>query len=164
MLPLKAEARSATERRLAAWLSTWFQVGLLPKAPGTFGSIAALPCAWALVWLGGPWLLLLAAALIFVLGCLAAKVHMDDLGVQDPGFIVIDEVVGQWLTLLPAPLNPLAYAIGLIAFRFFDILKPWPISWLDRNVKGAFGVMIDDVAAAIYAAAVVSLFVWLIGL
>jgi len=126
--------------------------------------MAALPFAWALVWLGGAWLLFAATILIFILGCWAAQVHMDESGVHDPGSIVIDEVVGQWLTLLTAPLNPLAYVIGLLAFRVFDILKPWPIGWLDRHVRNGFGVMIDDVVAAIYAGILLSWTVWLMDL
>lgn len=163
-MPLEQEPPPPVARLIASWLSTWFFVGHLPKAPGTFGSIAALPFAWVLVWLGGPGLLLVAAALLFALGCWAVQIHMENSGVHDPGFIVIDEVVGQWLTLLAAPLSPLAYLVGLIAFRFFDILKPWPIGWLDRNFRHAFGVMIDDVVAAIYAGMVLYGVVWLVGL
>jgi phosphatidylglycerophosphatase A len=82
--------------------------------------------------------------------------------VHDPGAVVIDEVAGQWLTLTVAPLEPLAYLLGFVLFRIADVLKPWPASWLDRRVGGAFGVMIDDVAAAIYAGAVLAIAVhWL---
>lgn len=126
--------------------------------------MAALPFAWGLVWLGGSWLLFSAAALAFALGRWAVQIHMDEGGVHDPGYIVIDEVVGQWLTLLVAPLHPLAYVVGLLAFRFFDILKPWPIGWLDQNVRDAFGVMIDDVVAALYAGVVLYSVVGLMGL
>ncbi|MGI9433795.1 MAG: phosphatidylglycerophosphatase A family protein [Geminicoccaceae bacterium] len=147
---------------IARWLATWFGVGHLPKAPGTFGSIAALPLAWLLVWLGGPWLLLLASVLVFGLGLWAAGRYADQIGRKDPGSIVVDEVVGQWLTLLPAPLDPLAYGLGLIAFRLFDILKPWPIHLFDRHVTGGLGVMIDDVVAAIYAGGLLYLAVFFI--
>ncbi len=126
--------------------------------------MAALPFAWGLVWVGGATLLFFAAVLVFALGCWAAKIYMDKNGVHDPGSIVIDEVAGQWLTLLAAPLNPLAYVMGLIAFRVFDILKPWPIGWLDRHVRNGLGVMIDDVVAAIYAGALLSWIVWLMDL
>jgi phosphatidylglycerophosphatase A len=139
------------ELRLATWLATWFGAGLLPRAPGTWGSLAALPFAWALMWLGGPWLLLAATALVFGLGLWAAGRYMQATGAHDPGAVVIDEIAGQWLTLCVAPLDPIAYLLGFVLFRIADVLKPWPASWLDRRVGGAFGVMIDDLAAAVYA-------------
>lgn len=161
----KIETTPKSRAPLAArWLATWFTVGHLPKAPGTFGSIAALPFAWLFVWLGGPLLLLLASALTFVFGLWAARLYAAEVGHHDPGAVVVDEVVGQWLTLLPAPLDPLAYLLGLLAFRFFDILKPWPIGFLDRQIAGGFGVMIDDVIAALYGGLLLYLAVWLIGL
>ncbi|MGB8841167.1 MAG: phosphatidylglycerophosphatase A, partial [Aliidongia sp.] len=73
---------------------------------------------------------------------------------SDPQIIVIDEVVGQFLTLVVTPPDPLFYALGFLLFRAADILKPWPASWADRSVKGGLGVMLDDVLAAVYAAAV----------
>ena len=84
---------------------------------------------------------------------------MKAVGVHDPGAIVIDEVAGQWLTLAVAPLDPLAYLLGFVLFRIADVLKPWPASWLDRRVGGGFGVMIDDVAAAVYAGGVLAILV-----
>ncbi len=162
-MPLDGKPGSAATS-IATWLATWFHVGHLPKAPGTFGSIAALPFAWILMTSGGPWLLLLATIFVFILGLWAAKRYMAEVGEHDPGAIVIDEVAGQWLTLLAAPLTPFAYLLGLAAFRFFDIVKPWPIGWLDRHASGAFGVMIDDIAAAFYAGIVVFLAVGLLNL
>lgn len=70
----------------------------------------------------------------------------------DPGEIVIDEVAGQWLALLSAPLTPLAYALVFLLFRIFDICKPWPVRWADRQVPGGLGIMLDDLLAAVYAA------------
>jgi len=156
-------AAAATKPSLPAlWLATWFGAGLLPGVPGTWASLAALPFAWGLVWWGGIWLLLAAAAVVFALGLWAADRYMQAVKVHDPGAIVIDEIAAQWLTLAVAPLNPLAYLLGFVLFRIFDVLKPWPASWLDRRVGGAFGVMIDDIAAAVYAGAVLWLFVpWL---
>ena len=148
---------------IASWLATWFLSGRVGKAPGTAGSIAALPFAYGLIWLGGPALLFSAASLLFLVGLWAVRVQMGVDGKHDPPSIVIDEVVGQWLTLLVVPLSPLGFLLGLIAFRVFDILKPWPISWLDRHVKGALGVMIDDVAAALYAIIAMLLLFRLIG-
>ena len=142
---------TAKPDRAAFWLATGFGTGLLPFAPGSFASLAALPFAWALIWLGGPWLLLAAAALVFGLGLWAADRYMQAVRAHDPKAVVIDEIAGQWLTLCIAPLDPRAYLLGFVLFRLADVLKPWPVSWLDRRVKGAFGVMIDDIAAAIYA-------------
>ena len=147
---------------LATWLATWFGAGRLRWAPGTWGSLAALPLAWLLLALGGPWLLLIAAALVFVLGLWASDRYMKAVGLHDPGAIVIDEVAGQWLTLAIAPLDPLAFLLGFVLFRVADVLKPWPANWLDRRVGGAFGVMIDDVAAAVYAGGVLAIVIWLL--
>jgi phosphatidylglycerophosphatase A len=69
---------------------------------------------------------------------------------------VIDEIAGQWLVLVPAPLDPLAYTLAFLLFRFFDIWKPWPVRWADRRVKGGLGIMLDDLLAAVYAAALLS--------
>jgi phosphatidylglycerophosphatase A len=147
---------------LATWLATWFGAGRLPWMPGTWGSLAALPLAWLLPALGGPWLLLIAWALVFVLGLWTADRYMKAVGLHDPGAVVIDEVAGQWLTLAIAPLDPLAFLLGFVLFRVADVLKPWPASWLDRRVGGAFGVMIDDVAAAVYAGGVLAIVIWLL--
>ncbi|MBL4615340.1 MAG: phosphatidylglycerophosphatase A [Magnetovibrio sp.] len=130
-------------------LATWFGAGYLPKAPGTWGSLAALPFAWVLVDNIGYTALAAATVVVFVLGLWASKVYMDKTGAHDPGAIVIDEVVGQWIVLLAAPLDLVPYLIGFVLFRFFDVLKPWPISWADKHIGGAWGVMVDDVLAGI---------------
>jgi phosphatidylglycerophosphatase A len=138
--------------RPAVLLASWFGTGLLPLAPGTWGSLAALPCAWAIRAVWGPGGLAAAAAIAFIAGCWAAARLAKASAVADPGLIVIDEVAGQWVTLLPAPLNPLAYALAFVLFRIFDIWKPWPVRWADRHVHGGLGIMLDDLLAAIYAA------------
>ena len=142
----------------AAWIATWFGAGLLPRAPGTWGSLAALPFAWLIhahwgqAWLGA------GAALLFAVGVWAAERYRrrGDLpeAQEDPQTVVVDEVVGQWLVLavLPAP-ELLPYAIGFALFRLFDVWKPWPVSWADRHVKGGLGIMLDDALAAAYGAA-----------
>jgi phosphatidylglycerophosphatase A len=166
MRPIRAAARpikaAAKPTGLPLWLSTWFGAGLLPRAPGTFGSLAALPCAWGLVLLGGPWLLLGGTVVTFTIGLWASARYMTVAGVDDPGAICIDEVVGQWLTLMVAPLDPLAYLLGFVLFRIADIAKPWPASWADRAVGGPIGVMLDDLIAAAYAGPILFLIVqWL---
>jgi phosphatidylglycerophosphatase A len=135
---------------------TWFGSGLSPKAPGTMGSLAALPFAAALVWVvGEPWArlaLCLASVAVFFIGWAASAVYVARSGRQDPGLVVIDEVAGMWLTLVVAPTNPWAYLLGFIAFRIADILKPWPVCYFDRTLHGGLGIMVDDILAAGYAA------------
>jgi len=145
-------------------LATWFGSGLLPKAPGTWGSLVALPCAWAIVLLGGPWLLLGACLGVFLLGLWASARYARALGAADPGSVVIDEVAGQWLALVPVALQLEFYPIAFIAFRFFDIVKPWPVGWLDRRLKGALGIMADDMMAGLYAGLLTFALVMLKGL
>jgi phosphatidylglycerophosphatase A len=136
---------------LARAIATLGGIGRLP-ASGTFGSLVAVPTAWGIVWLGGVWSLAAATLLVTLVGIWAGGLVVRDMGREDPGEIVIDEVAGQWLTLLVAPLDPLAYAAGFALFRVFDILKPWPVSWADASLTGGFGVMADDLLAGLYAA------------
>lgn len=140
-------------KRLPILLATWFGAGYLPKAPGTWGSIAALPFAWWIYHAVGVGGLAAATGIVFVVGVWAAQVYVDDTGGEDPGPVVIDEVAGQWLTLLVVPTDPLLYALGLVFFRIADIIKPWPASWADQKIKGGFGIMLDDIFAGLYAAA-----------
>ncbi len=145
----------------ASLLATWFGLGLLPYAPGTWGSVAAIPFAYALVVALGKPALLAAAAALFLAGWWAASVYSAALGVKDPRQIVVDEVVGQWLVLLAAPLDPVFYFAAFALFRFFDIVKPWPANRFDREMSGGLGVMLDDVAAAFYGYAVLMGAVWI---
>jgi phosphatidylglycerophosphatase A len=138
----------------AVLIATWFGAGLLPAMPGTWGSFAALPCAWIIVHFGGPVTLAGAAGLLFTLGCWAAGRLAAASGHEDPGFIVVDEVAAQWLVLALAPLDWRAYAAAFLLFRFFDITKPWPARAIERRVKGGFGIMLDDIVAALYAVVV----------
>jgi phosphatidylglycerophosphatase A len=132
-------------------LATWFGAGLLPKAPGTWGSLAALPFAWILVTLGGWQSLAMATLIVFLVGWWAAARVVAKMTIDDPGFIVIDEVAGQWLVLLLAPPDLLHYLAGFALFRLFDITKPWPVGWADRHIKGGLGVMFDDLLAGLYS-------------
>lgn len=141
--------------RATALFVTWFGSGWLPWAPGTWGSLAALPFAWLIMtYGGGQGTLALASLALFALGCWATDIAARETRTVDPSWIVIDEVVGQWLTLLAAPLSLLGYAAAFFLFRLFDIWKPWPIRWAERRVEGGVGIMSDDVLAAIYAAIV----------
>ena len=132
-------------------IGTWFGVGFLPIMPGSGASLAALPAAWAIVWLWGVPGLAGAVGIAFALGWWAATTVAKASAIEDPSAIVIDEVAGQWLVLVPAPLDPLSYALAFVLFRIFDIWKPWPVRWADHHVKGGLGIMLDDLLAAIYA-------------
>jgi phosphatidylglycerophosphatase A len=136
----------------AALVARCCGIGCLPWAPGSWGSLAALPLAWAIAWRFGPAALIAAALALFFLGWWAAETMGRASGIADDSSIVVDEVAGQWLTLAVAPLDPLAYAAGFLLFRLFDIVKPWPVRWADRALAGGFGVMADDILAALYAA------------
>ncbi len=132
-----------------------FGLGLLGRAPGTLGSLGSMPLAAALVLTGGPWSLFAAAVLVFFVGWRLAVLHMRDVpDLQDPQWIVIDEVAAQWAVLAALPFSLPWWAAGFVAFRFFDIVKPWPVSWADRKIGGGLGVMFDDVLAALYAVAI----------
>jgi phosphatidylglycerophosphatase A len=136
----------------AVVLASGLGAGLLPVAPGSWGSLAALPLAWAIHALWGAPGLAAGAALVFLAGWWASAAVVRAGAAKDPAWIVIDEVAGQWLALLPAPLDPVAYGLAFLLFRLFDIWKPWPVRLADRRVGGGLGVMLDDALAAAYAA------------
>jgi phosphatidylglycerophosphatase A len=127
------------------------------SAPGTWGSLAALPLGWLLWWLGGTPLLAGAMVIVFCVGWWASERIVRADGLEDPSWVVIDEVAGQWLTLLVTPPSLLDYAVGFALFRLFDIWKPWPVSWADRHVKGGLGIMLDDVLAGLMGLVVLTL-------
>ena len=134
-------------------VGSWFGTGYLPIASGTWGSLGALPFAWLIMDRFGPLGLALAAAAAFLAGIWASVVILRRSGRKDPSCIVIDEVAGQWIALLPVlPLDPVLYAIGFVLFRIFDVVKPWPANWCDQRMPGAWGVMLDDIVAGVYAA------------
>lgn len=130
--------------------------GLAPRAPGTAGSLAALLIFYGLDAAG---LLVFVAAIgaVFVVGIFVSDAVARDLGIKDPPGIVIDEFVGMWMTLLYHPAGWYWPLVGFALFRLFDIVKPWPVGWLDRHVEGGTGIMLDDVAAGLYALGVLQL-------
>ncbi|HYL48571.1 MAG TPA: phosphatidylglycerophosphatase A [Stellaceae bacterium] len=142
----------------SVWLSTWFGCGLSPVAPGTVGSLAALPLAALIAWQSGPRLLFVVAVILLGVGIVTTETYARAAGIADPPEAVIDEVAGQCLTLVVVPLAPLPYLVGFVLFRFFDIAKPFPLRWLERKLPGGYGIMLDDTGAAIYA-----IIVYLIG-
>ena len=146
-----------------SFLSTFFGIGLIPWAPGTLGSLAALPVAWFAMKHYGPLGLALLGLVLFVIGCWTATVFARRVSEADPGAIVIDEVAAQCLVLTAAPLNPAYFVAGFALFRLTDILKPWPASWADQSLKGGVGIMLDDIFAGAYAWALLYGIVILLG-
>lgn len=136
-----------------------FGSGLAPKAPGTFGTLAAIPIYWLIADLALP-LYLLWLVVTFALGVYWCHRSSAALGVHDHSGIVWDEMVGYWLTMLLAPAGWSWMLAGFVLFRLFDIAKPWPINVIDRRVHGGLGIMLDDVLAAVYALAVMQLLAW----
>jgi phosphatidylglycerophosphatase A len=135
----------------ASLVATWFGSGLMPFASGTWGSLAALPFAWVIHTYYGALGLIIATVLTAVVGTWASNVLVSRGSVNDPGFIVVDEVAAMFLTLIAAPRTLWAYLLGFLLFRAADIVKPWPASWCDREVHGGLGVMLDDLVAALYS-------------
>ena len=138
-------------------LATGFGSGLSPIMPGTAGSLAAIPFWYLLSSLSLP-----AYIFIVVVACLMGfylcHVTARDMGVHDHGSIVWDEFVGMWITLLAIPVHDWRWvALGFVVFRFFDILKPWPICWFDKNIQGGAGIMVDDIVAGLVSAGVICL-------
>lgn len=131
-------------------LAFGFGSGAAPVAPGTFGTLAAVPLYLLLVQLPlGAYLL--ALVVLFGAGIWLCEKTAQDLGVHDHGGIVWDEFVGYWITMVAAPPGWLWLVVGFVLFRLFDILKPFPISWLDRHIKGGLGIMVDDAVAGTFA-------------
>ncbi|HEY8192277.1 MAG TPA: phosphatidylglycerophosphatase A [Alphaproteobacteria bacterium] len=133
------------------WLATWFGCGLARPAPGTWGTLGAVPFGVFLM-MGGTFYLSVGIVFVTLIGLWAADQYEKESGEHDSSIIVIDEVAGLWVTLLAAAPTPLSVLLAVLAFRFFDVLKPWPISWCDKKIPGARGVMIDDIVAGIMAA------------
>ncbi|MEI6188557.1 MAG: phosphatidylglycerophosphatase A [Alphaproteobacteria bacterium] len=163
-------------------ISTFFGLGKTPKIPGTIGSIAAFPVAYYIfslaiaahhtLFLESEVIFfciifsLISTLIIFVIGTYSADRYSKLTEINDPKEVVIDEVVGQMLTIFltipfsfmflsnSVPIDLLviiSLLVSFILFRIFDILKPWPINWIDKKIKGGFGIMLDDVMAAIFA-------------
>jgi len=136
-----------------------FGSGLMPIAPGTWGTLAAMPVY--LLWANSPWQIYFTLTLAaFFLGVAVCDKVSSDLGVHDYSGIVWDEVVGYLLTMFLAPLNIWWMIIGFFLFRLFDIWKPQPIGFVDKHVHGGLGIMLDDVLAAVPAWAVLQLLIW----
>lgn len=136
--------------------------GLSPIMPGTMGSLMAILC-WLLFNGLQPILYWVLMVVAFIFGCFLCQKTSDDTHTHDSGHIVWDEFVGMWITLFFIPqVSILWVMIAFVAFRIFDMAKPWPIRWFDKRVPGGFGIMVDDVIAAIFSSITVYLFTYLI--
>lgn len=149
-------------QKWAELTATVCYVGYLKPAPGTWGSLAALPLAWLMYMIGGVWLFLLAIPITYIKGYYATKIMTSGSDDHDPSEIVIDEVVGQWIALAPVIIGAANAGVSITAmwpgwiaafalFRLYDITKPGPVGWADRK-DNATGVMLDDVIAGVLAA------------
>ena len=168
MSSVTAADATATPKTLWAWaVATFFGAGFGKPGPGTWGSAAAV-LLWAAVAWGlhpSPDTLILTVcsgiALSLLLGVPAASVVARESGRSDPGFVVIDEVAGQWIALLLCPINWRDAVIAFVLFRLFDIIKPFPIRRIER-LPGGWGIVFDDVGAGLYAWGVASLLrIWI---
>ena len=141
------------------FLALGFGSGLIKPAPGTWGTLAAVPLYWAFMTFltQSPVALLVLIVLGFLIGIYLCGKTATDVGVHDHGAIVWDEIIGFWITMLAIPFNGLNILIGFVLFRFFDIIKPWPIKVVDQKIHGGFGIMFDDVLAGVMACIVLHL-------
>ena len=132
---------------VARCIATYCYIGLLPKMPGTWGSIFAIPLAWVLYKLGNVpyWVAFISVTLI---GVWSSKVYSERVGKEDPDEVVIDEVAGILTVFLFVKPTPLMLVLGLVLFRFIDILKPPPIGWFEKIPHGV-GIMVDDLLAGV---------------
>lgn len=136
------------------FLALGFGAGLLKPAPGTWGTLAAVPIYLVLnLWMPmSHWLSGLSLGVIgFVLGIYLCGRTAKDVGVHDHSAIVWDEFVGFWVSMWLLPVTWATVLLAFVLFRLFDILKPWPIRWLDQHVHGGFGIMVDDLLAGLMA-------------
>ncbi len=130
-------------------LATGFYTGYLPKAPGTWGTLVAFPIHFLLIRLS-PTHYYISLAVIFVVAVVTAGGAEKIVDTGDPGIVVIDEIIGMLIGLIGLPLKAAPLIIAFFVFRFFDILKPFPVGWVDSRLHGGLGIVLDDVLAGIY--------------
>jgi phosphatidylglycerophosphatase A len=133
------------------FLAFGFGAGLSPKAPGTMGTLVALPIIWFMQYLSFE-VYIIISIIVTLGGTVLAHYSSKWLGVHDHSGIVIDEIAGMMWVMAWFPVNILTLLLGFVLFRIFDVLKPFPIRWLDHHVDGGVGIMVDDLLAAAYAA------------
>lgn len=133
------------------FIATWGGSGLAKKAPGTMGSLAAIPVGMLLQYFFGIPGLLVGIFLCIWIGTDAVHYYMHQTGREDPPEVVVDETLGMWIAAIPAATHWQLWLLAFALFRFFDIKKPWPCSFYDKKRKGAWSVMMDDLFAGLYA-------------
>lgn len=141
----------AISRDPVLFVAFGFGAGLSPKAPGTVGSLAAFPFYWLLASFISPFYIPFVLVLFFLLGIYCCEKAGSYSGIPDHPAIVWDEIVAMLFIFAAIPSSLLIFGIAFLLFRFFDILKPWPICYVDKKFKNGFGVMFDDVLAAVYS-------------
>ena len=140
------------------FLAFGFGSGLTKKMPGTMGTIAAIPVYLILIQTN-IWLYAVVTGLVVIVGIWICGNAAKQLGEHDFGGIVWDEIAGYLITMSLVPFSWYAVFLGFISFRIFDIIKPWPIKWIDQKVEGGLGIMLDDVLAGVFAAVFVFLLI-----
>ena len=143
----------------AHFLALGFGSGLAPFMPGTFGTLAAIPVFWLMADLS-IWIYAAITLLACVYGVVICAKTASDMGVHDHGAIVWDEIAGYLITMLMVPFSWQTVLLGFVLFRFFDIVKPWPISYLDKHIQGGLGIMADDILAGVFAFACLQGFIY----
>ncbi|PJG58446.1 phosphatidylglycerophosphatase A [Aeromonas cavernicola] len=157
---IKPELKRLSLKNPLHLLAVGFGSGLCPKAPGTMGTLAAVPLYLLASGLSTPWFIALLVV-GFVAGIWICQSATDAIGAPDHGAIVWDEVIGFGVTMIAAPAGWQWVLAGFLLFRLFDVLKPWPISWFDRRIHGGLGIMLDDLIAGLLALCCMQLFaVW----
>lgn len=143
------------------WLATWFGSGLIKPASGTWGTLASLPFVAAICLMDSFYLLVAFIVLTFGFGMWSTRTYLDKSGTKDPSEVVIDETCGLSVTCISYFILNIQnthgqfvyFCLAFVLFRIFDAAKPWPISWFDREIGGALGVMLDDIVAGVIASA-----------
>lgn len=143
-------------RQPVALLATWFGFGRLPFFPGTWGSLGVLPLALIVLQLGVVFGVIVSLTIFFI-GLWVTTLYSRITGKHDPPEVVIDEAAGQCISLCFAPVTPLGVVAAFLLFRLFDICKPFPINWIEMHFPSGWGIMLDDIVAALYAGAVLVL-------
>lgn len=145
--------------RVALFIATAGYVGFFPIAPGTAGSLAGLAVFAAIRLVASPLTELVVIAMVLAAGIWAAGITERALGIEDPGPVVIDEVLGMLITLMLLPVSLAGMAAGFVLFRIFDVVKPYPAGRMER-LGGGMGIMLDDAMAALYAYASLRVLLW----
>ena len=142
--------------RLIMAIATGCGLGYLPKAPGTWGTLLALPIHYLISQLS-PQYYFTSLAVIIIVAILSAGGAEKILDKPDPGIVVIDEVAGMLIAMIAIPASPVAWVLAFLLFRIFDILKPFPVNFFDQRFHGGIGIVLDDLMAGVYALAALQL-------